>query len=280
MWLAMLLALCACESEPVPEAIDCPATPEPLAGRVRVAGIVLPWVRGDKGANLDRLEPRIREAASAGASIVCTTECALDGYAVTDADLTVTEYRAIGEEIPGGEAFARLAALARELELYLVVGMQERDGEVCHNTAVFLGPGGELLGKYHKQKLGFEVGRNEAGAGPLVVETDHGSLGVMICADRTEASIVSSLAEAGAELLLCPSGGVYGSRKNDPILQERSRESGLPILFVHPVEFLVTLPDGSIAARALRGERLFVDQQSPAADDEGRVYYFDFCLPY
>ena len=63
-------------------------------------------MRGDKRANLDRLEPRIREAAAAGASIVCTTECALDGYAVMDVDLTRGEYHAIGEEVPDGVFFA------------------------------------------------------------------------------------------------------------------------------------------------------------------------------
>src|SRR5262249_13099170 len=40
---------------------------------VRVAGIVLKWIRGDKEANYRRVEPLIREAAKKGAQIVCTT---------------------------------------------------------------------------------------------------------------------------------------------------------------------------------------------------------------
>src|SRR2546428_954142 len=47
---------------------------------VRVAGIVLKWIRADKEANFRRVEPMIREAAAHGAKIVCTTECFLDGY--------------------------------------------------------------------------------------------------------------------------------------------------------------------------------------------------------
>src|SRR5688572_761787 len=47
---------------------------------VRVAGLVLKWVRADKEANFRRVEPMIREAATHGALIVCTTECFLDGY--------------------------------------------------------------------------------------------------------------------------------------------------------------------------------------------------------
>jgi predicted amidohydrolase len=48
---------------------------------VKVAGIVLKWVRGDKEANYRRAEPMIRKAALRGAKIICTTECFLDGYA-------------------------------------------------------------------------------------------------------------------------------------------------------------------------------------------------------
>ncbi len=51
---------------------------------VRVAGVVLKWIRTDKEANLRRVEPMIREAAARGAEIVCTTECFLDGYAIAD----------------------------------------------------------------------------------------------------------------------------------------------------------------------------------------------------
>lgn len=51
--------------------------PRPTTNTVRVAGIVLRWLRGDKEANYRRVEPLIREAAAYGAQIVCTTECFL-----------------------------------------------------------------------------------------------------------------------------------------------------------------------------------------------------------
>ena len=282
-WISLgtgaLLLLGACAVEPAPPATTCPASPRPTEGRVRVAGVVLPWVMGNKEWNWRRLEPRIREAAANGAQIVCTTECALDGYAVCDPELSDREYHALGEEIPSGALYRRFAELADELDVVLVVGMQEREREASHNTAVVLGPSGELAGKYHKRKLGFEQGRNQPGDRPLVVPTAQGALGVMICADRTERELVTELAEAGAELIVCPSGGVFGPRRNDPILQRRSRENGLPIVFVHPVEFLVTLADGSIAARALLGEQLWVRPAMPEEDlGPGTVFYFDLAV--
>ena len=70
---------------------------------VRVAGLVLKWIRADKEANLRRLEPMVREAAKGGARIVVTTECYLDGYAIKDKTIPLSDYRALGEPIPDGK---------------------------------------------------------------------------------------------------------------------------------------------------------------------------------
>src|SRR5262245_38903935 len=86
-------------------------------GTVKTAGIVLKWVRGDKEANYRRALPLIREAAKNGAKIVCTTECFLDGYAIADKTIPPDAYRALGEPIPTGKYYRKLAALARELKI-------------------------------------------------------------------------------------------------------------------------------------------------------------------
>ena len=78
---------------------------------VHMAGIVLKWVRGDKEANYRRIEPMIREAAQHGAQLVVTTECFLDGYAFDDPTIPLDNYRALGEPIPNGPYFRRLAGL-------------------------------------------------------------------------------------------------------------------------------------------------------------------------
>jgi prepilin-type processing-associated H-X9-DG protein len=148
----------------VPMKQDAASEVKPVAGQsglklptVRVAGVVLKWRRADKEANYRRAEPLIREAAAQGAQIVCTTECFLDGYAIADKSITLEQYRALGEPIPQGPYFRRLRALARELNIYLVTGLQEALGEACFNTAAIIGPDGELVGKYHKQQLEHEA---------------------------------------------------------------------------------------------------------------------------
>jgi beta-ureidopropionase len=275
---ALLLALLVLVKQSGGAAQEVQATPA-KPKTVRVAGIVLKWLRGDKAANYRRIEPLIREAASHRAQIVCTTECFLDGYAIADKTIPLEEYRAWGELIPHGEYFCKLAALAKELNIYLIAGMLEADGERRFNTAALISPRGELVGKYHKQRLEHEAVRNTAGAESSVIEMPFGRLGVMICADRRFPDVVKGFCQRGAEFLICPSGGMFGPEKNDHILQARSRENGKYIVFVHPAEFLVTGPDGTILERTILGDKLLLTpEQVGTAADSQRVFYFDVPL--
>ena len=243
---------------------------------VRVAGVVLKWVRGDKEANWDRAKVMIREAAANGADIVVTTECFLDGYAIADKSIPLDTYRKLGEPIPDGRYVKRLVSLADELDIHLIAGMLEADGADRFNTAVVIAPDGSLIGKYRKQHLGHELERNTPGSLSSVFPTSKGDLGVMICADRRFPEIVNGFIENGAGLLLCASGGMFGPKTNDPILQARSKETKRHIVFVHPAEFLVTTPDGSIAARTILGEQLLVAPEEVDTDLDSRdVFYFD-----
>jgi len=186
---------------------------------VRVAGIVLKWLRADKQANFRRAEPLIREAAKNGAKVVVTTECFLDGYAVADKSIPLDDYRALGEPIPDGRYYRRLAALADELNIHLIAGMTEAAGEARYNTAVLIGPDGKLAGKYRKQMLGHEAPRNSPGTESIVHQTPFGRVGVMICADRRFPEVVRKFRDNRAGVLICPSGGMFGPTNNDPLLQ-------------------------------------------------------------
>jgi predicted amidohydrolase len=273
--LFALIPLIAIVGRPWVRAADGP----PTAKTLHVAGVVLKWIRADKEANYRRIEPLIREAARHGAQLVVTTECFLDGYSAEDRTISESDYRALGEAIPGGPYFERLAGLARELKIYLVAGILEANGKDRFNTAVFIGPDGSLLGKYHKQRMDEEIARNTPGKVSTVHETPFGKMGILICADRRYADVVRRFRENGADFLICPSGGMFGSKKNDAIVQARSKENQLPIVFVHPAEFLVTNPNGSIQVRTLVGDRLVIGkQQVGGPNDLNRNFYYDLPL--
>jgi predicted amidohydrolase len=203
----------------------------------------------------------------------------LDGYAIKDKSIPLDTYRALAEPIPDGAYFQRLAHLADELDIHLIAGMLEADGDRRYNTAVLIDPNGHLAGKYRKQKLGHELVRNTPGDVSRVFDTPYGKVGVMICADRTESGIVRGFCARGADFLICPSGGMFGPVKNDPILVARSRENHVTIVFVHPAEFLVTVPGGQIATVELFGDVLEIapGDQGQAVDSSA-VRYFDLAL--
>ena len=167
-------------------------------------------MRTDKESNYSRAEKLIIEAAGKGAKLVCTTECFLDGYAIKDKSIPLDQYRGLGEPIPDGEYFKRLAKLADRLNIYLVAGMLEADGEHRYNTAVLIDDQGRLVGRYRKHELGHEAGRNTPGTETPVFVTPIGKVGVMICADRRNPELVKQLSDGGPDLLVCPSGGMFG----------------------------------------------------------------------
>ena len=246
---------------------------------VRVAGIVLKWITADKERNFQRAVPLIREAAEEGADIVITTECFLDGYAIRDKTIPIEDWRALGEEIPGGAYLVRLQTLADELDIHLVAGMVERAGRATHNAAVLIGPDGKLIGRYRKQHLGHEHVRNTPGTESPVFDTVFGKIGLMICADRRFPELIGPMGRKGAVLLICPSGGMWGPVKNDHHLQARSRENRVPIVFVHPIEFLVTGPDGSILDRRFAGRDMSIEiEQMSGPADEHLVAVYDLRL--
>ena len=280
--LAFFVPLTQARQPQLEEPAPCSATPvetrasTPQEATVRVAGVVLKWLRGDKEANYRRAERLIRQAAAGGARIVCTTECFLDGYAIKDKSIPLEQYRALGEPIPDGRYFRLLAALADELDIYLVAGMLEADEPLRYNTAVIIDPQGRLVGKYRKRKLQHELVRNTAGTAAGVFPTEHGKVGLIICADRTEPTFVEETRGAGSAFVICPSGGMFGPKSNDPILQARSRESRRYIVFVHPAEFLVTGPGGEICRREMLGDRLEITHADIGSKvDSQSVFYFD-----
>jgi predicted amidohydrolase len=273
--IIIVLALAGCSQQHPTQSVPTPTT----QSTVRVAGIVLKWIIADKEANYRRVEPLIREAAAKGAQIVMTTECFLDGYAIQDKSIPLEKWWALCEPIPDGPYVKKLRDLAAELRIHLVAGLTECDGENTYNTALLINPDGKIIGKYHKHKLEHESVRNTPGSSYPVFDTQFGKIGLMICADRREPELVKQLKANGAQMLLCPSGGMWGPKDNDPILQARSRENNIDIVFVHPIEFLVTDGAGDIVNRHFVGEDMVLKREELSGPKDQRlVVIYDLSL--
>lgn len=163
---------------------------------MKVAVAQMNSVLCDVDANLKKVEALMRSAAQQGADIVLVPETFTTGYEVGD------RIGDVSYPIPG-RITDFLAKLCRELKLYFYGGMIEKDGRVYHNTAVLISSRGEILARYRKVHLfSSEKAMFAAGAEPVVVKTEFGTLGLTICMDLLFPEYIRGLVLSGAEYIL------------------------------------------------------------------------------
>ncbi len=187
---------------------------------VRVGLIQMDGKEFDKDYNLGRAGELIRKAAARGATIVCTPEVAVQGYPRVSLppntsfdDPKVAEKRArifaASETIPGPST-GRFAAMARELGLWIIFGIDENRGGKMFNTAVLLNPRGEIVGKYskvHLQNWMLASGVNRGDEFPVWDVEIAGvktKLGIQICYDIQHPESTRELVLGGAEIVFSP----------------------------------------------------------------------------
>lgn len=181
-----------------------------MQDKVKIAGVQMDPKIGAVKENLAKIMERTGTAAANGANLVVFPECALTGYMFTSR----TEAIPFAESIPGPST-EKLAALCRELGVYLVAGMLEKERDKCFNAAVLVGPEG-LIGKYRKNHLPFlGIDRYlDSGNQPFpVFETAVGRIGLFICYDCTFPESSRVMALAGADILVLPTNWPEGRAK-------------------------------------------------------------------
>ncbi len=183
-------------------------------------GIIQDAVAATAEATVDRAVAKIREAASRGAQIVSLQEMFNSHYFCKQQSC---ERFDIAEPIPG-PVTDRMQALARELEVVIVVPMFERQAAgIYRNSAAVIDADGELLGVYHKmhipddplyyEKYYFTPGdshhkyddEEHPGAnGFRVWKTRYANVGVLICWDQWYPEAARITALLGAEVIFYP----------------------------------------------------------------------------
>ncbi|MCG8589559.1 MAG: carbon-nitrogen hydrolase family protein [Proteobacteria bacterium] len=168
----------------------------------------------DKAATLEKLLATMRDAARQGCQLVVFPELALNTWGVCGdcarRHRPCSWHLDQAEPAPGPAADA-VAALARELDLHVIYGFEERDEEeagVVYNAAAMIAPDG-LLGTYRKLHLGIplETDRFTPGKTLPVFETRIGPIGIQICYDfYNNPELSRILALKGARLLVNPTG--------------------------------------------------------------------------
>ena len=199
----------------------------------------------DSERNWRSCETLVRDAAGAGATLIVTPENTtfLGPHA---------QKVALAESIDG-PTNRRLAELARELEITLLVGsvaeIAEGEPNRCHNTSLLFGPDGSLLSSYRKVHL-FDVDVEDGvrfkesdtiapGSETVVSDSPCGRIGMSICYDLRFPELYRRLVEQGAQILAVPSAFTQktGSAHWHILLQARAIETQAWVLAPGQVGF-------------------------------------------
>jgi N-carbamoylputrescine amidase len=161
----------------------------------------------DPEINLQKAFMRIREAAVAGAQIICLQELFTSLYFC---DVEDHEQFKLAEAVPGPTT-DRLSPLARELGVVIIASLFEKRAQgLYHNTTAVIDADGAYLGKYRKMHIPDDPAYYEkfyftpGDLGYKVFDTKFAKIGVLICWDQwyPEASRITAL--MGAEILFYP----------------------------------------------------------------------------
>lgn len=149
--------------------------------------------QNDVDANLSQIRHWAEQAKSGGAELLVLPERALTGgdgsrYALTLDDAPVQA----------------LIALAIELDIALLAGFAEREGEQCYNSAVLVSSGG--LSAHYRQIHVSEQDRQWACAGNQWVTCDLpcGRVGILLGEDLLVPEAARILALEGCDIIACP----------------------------------------------------------------------------
>ena len=130
-----------------------------------------------------------------------------------------------------------LKEVSKEIgDIYLLGGtVLEEDSGKYYNTST-LWRNGKLLAKYKKiNPIKAEVKAGVAkGNTPLVVDTDLGRIGMIVCADTFDPPLMKKIAEMGAEIVSLPVAamGTHPTVKGHPLTEGIARDCGMFVLKV------------------------------------------------
>ncbi|MEU2249073.1 carbon-nitrogen hydrolase family protein [Streptomyces sp. NPDC019224] len=233
---------------------------------------------GSAAGSVELLADAARRAAATGARLLVCPELYLTGYAIGD-DVPRLAETADG---PAARAVAEIAVRHRIAVHY---GYPERDGDTLYNSAQLIGPDGTALARYRKTHLfgDFEQRWFTPGDQPVVqAELDGLRIGLLTCYDVEFPENVRAHALAGTDLLLVPTALMHPfSFVAESVVPVRAFENQLYIAYVNrtgpegPFDFTglscLAGPDGTVRARAGRGEELVTADVDPALLADSRA---------
>ena len=220
--------------------------------KIRVAAVQATYILMSREATIDRVAELTAAAAKQGAQLVVFPEVFVPGtpiwidtQMIWDGDedwfLMLAE-NAVTVPSPATE---RLGAIAREGEVWLVVGVEERErhGGTIYNTVLYFSPQGELVNR-HRKLVPTGAERTVWGMGDgstlKVVDTPFGRIGGLICWENYMPLARFHMYAQGVDLWLAPT-----LARGDgwiATMQHIARENRMFVVGVNPVLHVDRVP--------------------------------------
>jgi len=179
------------------------------AAAVQIAPAPGPLTAEAIKSNVEKCVEYVERCVDAtGAELVVLPESATTGFTP---GLPAEALWDLVAEIPG-PLTEPVQQTAWRLGVHVVIGSYQRGPErgTVRNTAALIGPSGEVLGAYHKTHVFCGEGRAEGGwvtpgDEAVVVDTELGRIGLIICFDGDYPELARIEAVRGAEVICRPS---------------------------------------------------------------------------
>jgi nitrilase len=212
---------------------------------VRVAAVQASYVLMDRDRTLDRVAELAAAAAAQGAQLVVFPEAFIPGtpiwidtQPIWDGDADWFRLLAENAVVVPGPATDRLGAIARQHEVWLVIGVQERErsGGTVYNTVLYVAPDGSLVEKHRKLvPTGSERTVWGMGDGSTLraVETSFERIGGLICWENYMPLARFHMYAQGIDLWLAPTLATGDAWV--VTMQHIARENRMFVIGVNPV---------------------------------------------
>ncbi len=169
-------------------------------GTMNIGYVQIEPILGDQSRTIEAIARLSTEFGTA--DLLVLPELCNSGYNFESAE----QARSTSETIENSPFVAYLEGLCRQHKLYIVAGINERDGDRLYNSAVLLGPGG-YIGKYRKMHLYLNEKDffTPGDCGLPVFDLGRCKVGILICFDWLFPEIWRILGLKGADLVCHPS---------------------------------------------------------------------------
>jgi nitrilase len=239
---------------------------------LRVAAVQADYVLLDREATIDRVADLTAAAAQQGAQLVVFPEVFVPGTPIWidtrpiwDGDDEWFALLLQNSVVVPGPATDRLAAIAAEHGVWLVVGVEEREptGSTIYNTVLYLSPDGELVDR-HRKLVPTGSERTVWGMGDgstlRVVQTPYGRLGGLICWENYMPLARFHLYAQGVDVWLAPT-----LAQGDgwiATMRHLARENRMYVVGVNPVLHVDQVP-AELPNRELLIPESYLEQNGP-----------------